>query len=60
MLRDQPAPPPGGGVSGNFARKAVLATLGASTTLNNSNNTKLAQHLNNVRPGFERYGNVTW
>ena len=44
----------------NFARKAVLATFGASTTLNNSNNTKLAQHLNNVRPGFERYGNVTW
>ena len=44
----------------NFARKAVLATFGASTTLNNSNNTKLAQHLNNVRPTFERYGNVTW
>ena len=43
-----------------FARKAVLARLGASTTLNNSNNTRILQHLNNVRPSFERYGNVRW
>ena len=49
-----------GGVSESFARKAVLATFGASTTLNNSNNTRIIQHLNNVRPSFERYGNIRW
>ena len=31
-----------------LARKAVLARLGASTTLNNSNNTRILQHLNTV------------
>lgn len=45
-----------GGVSENFARKAVLAKLGASTTLDNSNYTRILQHLSNVRPSFERYG----
>ena len=37
-----------------------LARLRASTTLNNSNNTRILQHLNNVRPSFERYGNIRW
>ena len=45
-----------GGVSENFARKAVLAKLGASTTLDNSNYTRILQHLSNIRPSFERYG----
>ena len=39
--------------------QAIFPDRAASApTLNNSNNTKLAQHLNNVRPSFERYANI--
>ena len=44
-----------------FCRKVVLAKVHwGSNNVDNSSNTKLAQHLNNVRPRFERYGNIRW
>ena len=63
--RPSQMPPARGRGRGRGRRRVVCgASWGdfahGPTVLNNSNNTKLAQHLNNVRPRFERYGNVTW
>ena len=47
-----------GGASENFVQIPYFGHFWALNNVNNINNNKVGQHLNNVKKFFERYANV--
>ena len=48
-----------GGASENFVQRPYFGHFWALNNVNNINNNKVGQHLNNVMRFFERYANVS-